>query len=119
MDKGHTTAGDRVPIRPARPTRRPWSPLRLKAHATSIGISRGIGCGVILTATVFSPAPEPLMPQVIYMLPKRTYLAWDPRLEPLDLERKPGLRCPYWATSVQGGRWKPPKSTKPSGCRAT
>ena len=34
------------------------------------------------------------MTQVIYMMPKRTHLSWDPRLEPLDLETEPGIEVP-------------------------
>jgi repressor LexA len=34
------------------------------------------------------------MSQVIYMMPKRTHLSWDPRLEPLDLETEPGVEVP-------------------------
>ncbi len=34
------------------------------------------------------------MPQVIYMMPKRTRLFWDPRLEPLGLEDEPGIEVP-------------------------
>ncbi len=29
------------------------------------------------------PPPEPPMPPVVYLMPKRTRLFWDPRLEPL------------------------------------
>jgi repressor LexA len=34
------------------------------------------------------------MTRVIYMMPKRTHLSWDPRLEPLDLETEPGIEVP-------------------------
>ncbi len=44
--------------------------------------------------TTFTPTLEPLMPQVVYMMPKRTRLFWDPRLEPLGLEDEPGIEVP-------------------------
>ena len=34
------------------------------------------------------------MTQIVYMMPKRTHLSWDPRLEPLDLEDEPGIEVP-------------------------
>lgn len=34
------------------------------------------------------------MAQLIYMIPKRTHLHWDPRLEPLDLTAEPGVAIP-------------------------
>ncbi len=34
------------------------------------------------------------MAQLIYMIPKRTHLSWDPRLEPLDLVDEPGVEVP-------------------------
>ena len=34
------------------------------------------------------------MPQLLYMIPKRTHLSWDPRLEPLDLEAEAGVEIP-------------------------
>ena len=34
------------------------------------------------------------MTHIVYMMPKRTHLSWDPRLEPLDLEDEPGIEVP-------------------------
>ena len=34
------------------------------------------------------------MAQLVYMIPKRTHLSWDPRLEPLDLEVEAGIEIP-------------------------
>ena len=34
------------------------------------------------------------MSSLLYLIPKRTHLAWDPRLEPLDLEQEPGVEIP-------------------------
>jgi repressor LexA len=34
------------------------------------------------------------MAQLLYMIPKRTHLSWDPRLEPLDLEEENGMEIP-------------------------
>jgi repressor LexA len=34
------------------------------------------------------------MAQLLYMIPKRTHLHWDPRLEPLDLMAEPGVDIP-------------------------
>ena len=34
------------------------------------------------------------MSELLYLIPKRTHLAWDPRLEPLDLEQEPGVEIP-------------------------
>ena len=34
------------------------------------------------------------MPQLLYMIPKRTHLSWDPRLEPLDLAEEDGVEIP-------------------------
>ena len=41
------------------------------------------------------------MTQIVYMMPKRTHLSWDPRLEPLDLEDEPGIEVPLlWYVSA-------------------
>ena len=34
------------------------------------------------------------MNQLVYMIPKRTHLSWDPHLEPLDLEAEAGVEIP-------------------------
>ncbi len=45
-------------------------------------------------ANACHPPPEPPMPPVVYMMPKRTRPFWDPRLEPLGLEDEPGIEVP-------------------------
>jgi hypothetical protein len=62
--------------------------------ATGTGDTRALPAALSYPPTNYRPAPEPRMTQVIYMMPKRTHLSWDPRLEPLDLETEPGVEVP-------------------------